>query len=89
MHFNLAQVLLALPAFAGAVAVPAVTAERAIAPLNETLSEGPSLDKRHNAPPHPCNVNSRSRDLWVEYGRSRWRTAFSASGIDPATFYQY
>ena len=29
------------------------------------------------------------RDLWVEYGKSRWRTTFSASGIDPATFCKY
>lgn len=29
------------------------------------------------------------RDLWVEYGQSRWRKTFSATGIDPATYCQF
>jgi hypothetical protein len=36
-----------------------------------------------------CRVNSRMRDLWVENGMTRFRTAFSASVIDPGTYCQY
>jgi hypothetical protein len=36
-----------------------------------------------------CLVNARQRDLWVEYGLSRWRTVFSAENTDPGKFCHY
>ncbi|KAK4444793.1 hypothetical protein QBC34DRAFT_385006 [Podospora aff. communis PSN243] len=81
MQLKLAQALLALPLLTGAAPAPII--ESTNLPTNDTL-----IEARQFAGP-PCNVNSRNRDLWVEYGKSRWRTVFSASGIDPGTYCQF
>lgn len=97
MHFSLAQVLLALPALTTAAAVPfnPTNNEGKLKPLphppfhtaNTNLLPGP-LAKRVPGD-GPCHINSKMRDVWVEAGMSRYRTTFSASGIDPGTFCQF
>ncbi|KAK4455163.1 hypothetical protein QBC34DRAFT_465175 [Podospora aff. communis PSN243] len=69
-------VLFALPIFSAASALPAEIDVNS--KLNTTVGT--------NAQFH---VNSRNRDLWVENGLSRWRTVFSAEGIDPSTYCRY
>ncbi|KAK4444759.1 hypothetical protein QBC34DRAFT_429655 [Podospora aff. communis PSN243] len=78
MQFKLATVLLALPYLTAAAPAPAEIAVEAGLPVNETQA---AIEARQG-----CHINSQYRDKWVEYGMQRWRTVFSASGINPETF---
>lgn len=83
MQLTFLQALLTLPLLTGAAPAPfeaPTPPEAAALSFNETAIEG-----RQFAGP-ACHINSQYRDKWVEYGKTRWRTVFSASGIDPATY---
>jgi hypothetical protein len=97
MQFSLAQVLLALPALTIAAAVPVNSTDiggkskTPFPPLLCTAKISPSTAAHVKRVPGdgPCHVNSKMRDQWVEAGMTRFRTTFSASGIDPGTYCQY
>ncbi|KAK1829601.1 hypothetical protein QBC39DRAFT_383931 [Podospora conica] len=83
MKLSLAQALLALPVLTSGAVLPETN-------FNHTEIGEPqgALDKRV-PPAGACHINSRQFDLWTEWGRNRWRTAFSASGIDPSTYCRF
>ncbi|KAK0652371.1 hypothetical protein B0T16DRAFT_406084 [Cercophora newfieldiana] len=75
MRFSLSHLFAALFAVQSVAAIP----------TNNTRA-GHHWIRSDLADPEPCQVNAVARDTWEEWGLQRYRTTFSATGIDPAGY---
>ncbi|KAK4444760.1 hypothetical protein QBC34DRAFT_474253 [Podospora aff. communis PSN243] len=84
MQLSLKALVLLAPFLSMATALPAAAGAEP-----EAVTETIAPDTNTTVTALACHANSQYRDQWVENGLTRFRTVFSASGIDPGTHCRY